>query len=256
MIQETLDLLDRIEAGHVDPLSAALSAAMDHMVLQLRSGSGFSIQPPYRRQITERLSSLWLDTADGAINLMLSELKGAFPLLEKKEELTATRLQILNNYISRFGAGRASNIIHTTEQQIRDLINGGLAQGEAADAVFSQVTDKVPELANLRALLISRTEAHAVSQYTSQKMAERSQIPLDKIWNTTQDMRVRDFGFSGRVSQFNHRIMQGQAVGLYQSFQVPTLGGGFESLQFIGDPSGSAGNVINCRCVQTYRRKD
>ena len=134
------------------------------------------------------------------------------------------------------------------------MVLGGLAVGQAQESVFASLVNKIPTLASARAALITRTEVHSAGQFASQKVAERSGLTLRKMWHSVNDEHTRTFGLFGRMDQFNHRVMHGLKVALDQPFRVPMLAGGFEPLLFPGHPSGSPGNVINCRCVQTYER--
>jgi len=56
----------------------------------------------------------------------------------------------------------------------------------------------------------------------------------EKEWLSTMDDRVRDA----------HANANGQVVKINQSFSV-----GGEQLRYPGDPMGSAGNTISCRCT-------
>ena len=54
------------------------------------------------------------------------------------------------------------------------------------------------------------------------------------------DSKVRD----------DHAEADGQEVGMDEAFDV-----GGEQLMYPGDPAGSAGNTINCRCTVIYNSK-
>ncbi len=245
----------RLEAQFVGDLESTLAAAMDEATVNLRQTHLAGPLPPtFRRSIVEHLAALWLATTKTFADLMIEHFETEFKHLSRKQAQEAVVSRIVNQYIANFGAQKASQIIRTTEVQIRDLVLGGMLKGEAQEAVFSAIVNKIPGLAKARAAIITRTEVHAASQFTSQKMAERAGIRLVKVWHTVGDTRVRTFGLFGRKDEFNHRIMNGLSVSLDRPFQVPTRLGGLEALLFPGDPAGSPGNVINCRCVQTYER--
>jgi uncharacterized protein with gpF-like domain len=227
---------------------------MDQYVELLRvSGAAYVGLPvPARHGIITALAQLHRDTIEEFAGLMFRSFAEGFKTLELKQE-DATRL-LVSRYIDRYGARQAAQIIDTTQQQVYSLITGGLTRGEAVSAVFGNFINKIPEIADGRAKIITQTEVHAAGQYASQRVAELSSIPLKKIWATIKDERTR--GGPGRLDQFNHWVMDGTTVALSAPYAVPTLLGGLEMLQFPGDPSGSAGNVINCRCVQLYERAD
>ncbi len=251
-----LDEMDRLEAIFVSDLESVLAAAMDEATVNLRQTHLPDALPlTFRKSIIEQLSAIWLATTDSFANLMVEHFEDAFKHLSHKQVQTEVVSQIVDQYIESFGAQKAAQIIQTTETQIRDIVLGGMLKGEAQEAVFSAIVNKIPGLAKVRATVITRTEVHSVSQFASQKMAERAGIRLNKVWHTVGDSRVRTFGLFGRMDQFNHRIMNGTTVSLDQPFRVPTRLGGFEALSFPGSPGGSPGNVINCRCVQTYERE-
>jgi len=89
--------------------------------------------------------------------------------------------------------------------------------------------------------------------FASLPSAKRSTTELVKEWVTVEDGRVRDFGEGdGIVDDFSHRSMNEVTVPLDQPFKVPMRTGATEELMYPGDPSGSAANVINCRCAQVY----
>jgi len=62
-----------------------------------------------------------------------------------------------------------------------------------------------------------------------------------KEWLSTDDDRTRG---ADPKDEFNHLAADGETVDLDAEF---TKTG--EALQYPGDPAGSAGNIINCRCA-------
>ena len=247
-IDEQLALLDRLESEFSPRISENLRDGMLHMLEEFRQTR--LPGPPPAGQLSSLgrlLQDLWTASADGSSKLMMAFLQ---------TKATDTVRGLVQDYINQFGSRTADQILATSQRQIRDLMSGGLAAGEAADAVYEELLGKIPEIADLRGLLITRTESHSATQFAAWQLARRSSVPLTKVWNAVNDERTRDFGELGRISQFNHRVMDGQKVGLNDSFLIPRIIGGYENLMFPGDPRGSAGNVINCRCIQTYERAD
>lgn len=256
LVENMLDEMDRLETIFVGDLESVLGAAMDEATINLRETHLPGLLPPtFRQSIVQQLSAIWLATTESFANMMADHFEDAFKHLSRKQVQTEVVSRIVDQYIENFGARKAAQIIRTTETQIRDIVLGGMLKGEATEAVFSNIVNKIPGLAKVRATIITRTEIHSVSQFASQKMAERAGIRLLKVWHSVNDSRTRTFGLFGRIDAFNHRIMNGTTVALDQPFRVPTRMGGFETLPFPGHPSGSPGNVINCRCVQTYEKE-
>lgn len=252
LVEKTVELMDQLEASAAPSLSDVLRQGM----IELADDSRFSrtvlaASPSFIRAVDEELRKLWRAATDGGFRLITQFFSEGFKGEQKSQEVIDL---ILNRYLENYGQSQAAQILRTSETQIRDMMAGGMARGEAAEAVYSAVLERIPELARLRSLIISRTEIHAAVQFASYQTALRSSIPLTKVWNSVQDERTRDFGEVGRISQFNHRVMDGVRAALLSPFLVPAIGGGVEPLDFPGDPRGSAGNIINCRCVQSYER--
>lgn len=250
LLDETLALFNDLEDRQAMLLEAALVSGMDEMLgKQIRPNASVEMSAAARGRISLVLSRLWSDTVRESVGQVEAELAA----LSAKAEPALTN-RILTDYIGRHGGYRAAQIILTTEHQIRDMMLGGMAAGEAQAAVFANISERIPELAKTRALLITRTETHTANQFASQQFAEASALALTKTWHSVIDDRTRRFGLLGRQDAFNHLVMNGVTAPLREAFAVPTRAGGFESLLFPGHPGGSAGNTINCRCVQTYER--
>jgi len=253
MVKQNLALLDAVEARMAPNLEKILFASIVDMLRQAESGfTAFQIPPEFRRPLINTISAIWWQAAEGQINLMADTFKEGFPTLTHKDDRQNEVARLVDAYASSYGSRRAAQILTTTEKQTQALIRGGMARGESAATVINSALESAPATAGLRSLLITRTESHAASQFAAFRLAQQSNIALNKIWNTTVDQQTRRLP----ENNFDHLIMNGQEVSLLRAFQVPTSAGGVERLQYPGDPSGSAGNVINCRCIQTFRRQE
>ena len=94
-----------------------------------------------------------------------------------------------------------------------------------------------------RVNLIARTETHRTASCKETKLLLRN-INISgtqKEWIAIQDARTRA----------THSIASGQRIPLDQKFVV-----GGERLKYPGDPSGSPGETINCRCSVIYTTPD
>ena len=130
-----------------------------------------------------------------------------------------------------------TNLIGITQR-----LNLVLAQGIVQGLSYREIAKKVDEVFNVgykRALTLARTEAHRIRETASfEKAMEAASIgiPVEKMWSANFDEKTREA----------HGEADGQIVPIDEPFIVNG-----ERLMFPGDPSGSAANVINCRC---YRR--
>ena len=90
--------------------------------------------------------------------------------------------------------------------------------------------------------MIAPTESHAASNAAQQQAAVATGLPMLKEWvAANQPDRTRQ----------DHQEADGQTVELHMPFIV-----GGEELMQPGDPTGSAENVINCRCVSAFVVQD
>ena len=69
---------------------------------------------------------------------------------------------------------------------------------------------------------------------------------MKREWLSAKDKRTRSIEDG---DEFDHIGANGQIVGIDEPFLIDKLSGGTEAIMYPGDPSGSAGNVINCRCA-------
>lgn len=143
---------------------------------------------------------------------------------------------------------RMVNIGDQVWGQIQTQLSEGFAAGESINQLASRL-NTVAGLSTPRALVTARTEvigAANAGAYEQMVFSGFTDEEVSKQWLATEDPRTRK----------SHREADGQTVALHQPFVVDvvqSVGGvdvtvGTENLNFPGDPLGSAGNVINCRC--------
>jgi len=94
-----------------------------------------------------------------------------------------------------------------------------------------------------QALRIARTETTTATNAATVLAAQSSNLVLEKNWVSVQDNRTRR-------KIYDHLDMNGQKVDEFATFFV-----GGENLDYPGDPKGSAGNTINCRCKVVFTVK-
>lgn len=243
-VMALLERLDQIEKKHVGPLADILSVGVD-LTLANIDKPYFALPKAWHDQLTTRLFYVWKESSEASSEIVNERFIG-------KSLYDASLKTSISDFAELFGAGRAVLISNATSSIVIDKVRRGLARGQSREELLRQIAIESPQVSAARAQLIVATESHSSSQYSSQRVAEASGRLLVKIWNSVGDDRTRRFGLLGRQSQFNHLVMNGQRRPLFDTFSIPTRLGGFEQLQYPGDPNGSPGNVINCRCVQTY----
>lgn len=141
--------------------------------------------------------------------------------------------------------------------EVYRLISGVIADGVAAGESTADIAARVDDVLQVtgsdrwpnRSVVVARTEVGAaVNAGTLAAAGQRQRDtgrPMVKTWIATTH------GPSATTTRPAHLAADGQTVPLTQPFMV-----GGEPLQYPGDPSGSAGNVIQCRCALSTRAAD
>lgn len=148
-------------------------------------------------------------------------------------------------WIARHGAQHVTQISGTTFEQAMALINKAVADavteglGTAATAALikRRMAQQAVVMSSFRARMIARTEAHTAANAANHEAALASGVITQQEWVSSADERTR----------LDHMDANGQTVGIREKFNV-----GGELLEYPGDPNGSAGNIINCRCVAVH----
>jgi hypothetical protein len=120
--------------------------------------------------------------------------------------------------------------------EINTAIASGLIAGDDY-ATIASILDGKFDIGYYNAKRIVRTEGHRVRENGTQnsyEQAESKGLNITKVWLAAVDERTRE----------SHAQADGQEVNIDEAFIVDG-----EELMHPGDPSGSAENVINCRCT-------
>lgn len=124
------------------------------------------------------------------------------------------------------------------QELVRDGINEGLSIPNIADTIDTLYLEQI--IPN-RSTVIARTEVISSTNYGGQQAALATGLTLTKTWLATSDERTRD----------GHQEADGQTVNINEPYIVNG-----EALMFPGDPNGSAANIIQCRCSETYQEAE
>jgi HK97 family phage portal protein len=134
------------------------------------------------------------------------------------------------DWISAYGAGQVKDINTTTKEKLQKTLSEGIESGEGIPALKNRVLSVMGEAKTSRAEKIARTETHnSVGKGTQETYSEAG--VKKKEWLTSMDGRERE----------SHAAINGEVVEIDESFS--------NGLSFPGDPSGSAEEVVNCRCT-------
>ena len=134
---------------------------------------------------------------------------------------------------------KISTINQTTRNKVTAVITEYVSTGKGLDELITKLqTEVLPSHQAARARTIATTTTTTAMNAGSNAMMQRFRDDLQyQQWFSQKDDKVRE------SLDFDHVEADGQRVEIGQPFIVSG-----ESLRYPGDPSGSLGNIINCRC--------
>ena len=167
-------------------------------------------------------------------------------LLNKKgyKEISDNVRRLFNLWVDNYGLELCKDMNNTTKKKLRKVLAEAVFEGdsipektkkliEASDGMFDE--DK-----KWRATMIARTESCSTMNAGANELYKSEGINY-KEWISVQDDRTRD----------SHLMMDGVVVPITDKFEVPAFDnveGGV--LSYPGDPTGPAGQTVNCRCTE------
>ena len=130
----------------------------------------------------------------------------------------------------------AMEINETTKKDILKQLSEAEKNGEGIPQMKNRIKGLFEETYKNRATTVARTEVTSANNKAGLEAAKQANMG-HKIWICSLDERTREA----------HAEADRQTVKINEPFIV-----GGEELMFPGDPRGSAWNIVNCRCTQTY----
>lgn len=151
--------------------------------------------------------------------------------------------RLLQQFIDSNSFEKANEIAATSIDELRLILSQGLGDGLSSDEISKLIVDKFKnQLALSRTIRIVRTETHNALMFANLEstkiLNDDLNLGLRKEWVAVEDDdRTRE----------DHVIADGQVVAMEDTFTV-----GSDQMLRPGDPTASAGNVINCRCALAF----
>lgn len=159
-------------------------------------------------------------------------------------KFTSDMNQAITRYINKFGLTRVVSMRRQYIEHIVALIstdyNIALPDAELIKIIQGVVGHR--NFYRWQAERIARTEATAAASYGAVKAGESFGFITNKEWISSNDPRTR----RRPPGDYDHLEMDGVTVGQTEFFE---FNGGQDRIQYPGDPTGQASNVINCRCT-------
>lgn len=131
----------------------------------------------------------------------------------------------------------------TTKRKIKRVLIEGIESGKPVEVMRKGIQEVFKDATKSRARMIARTETNSTMNKGIVEGWRKSEVVDKKVWLTAPGAEFP-----------RHHLIEGlnkQTVGLDEYFNVSG-----ELLEHPGDPSGSAKNIINCRCTMIAKVKE
>lgn len=194
-------------------------------------------RPAIERTVRGMYSAAW-DTLGGRILRAAKSVHGAAWV--RKQDPDDEHAEALRQFIAQYAASRVDMVQGTTTDQIRRIIQNAQEAGEGVEGVAKRIRESSSSMSQVRSQVIARTEVHNAGQAAQDSAARAGGAAQRKEWFASLDDRTRD-------DRYSHVDADGEIVGMNETFEQTG-----ESMRYPGDPRGSSGNVIMCRCGVGY----
>lgn len=209
------------------------------------------MEPVYRKLYTmcivneaQQAWDKWVKPLSGEQKDFIDDLSRILGINATPSELIRIWRRLAGDYMTINIMSRLENVTDTTRKAINKIIEKASNEGYGADKIAREIVSQAKGEINVnRSNLIARTETMNALNRGKRIAMLSSNLMWNHKWLATRDDRTRH----------PHLHMNNEpAIPLEQDFVV--FG---ESLAYPGDPRGSAGNVILCRCTETFEvRRD
>lgn len=238
------DALDEINSK-IELLMARQDADMQHVIYQVEYQKALKTQV---QAILETLQTNEFETVseylaqsyeEGFIGTMYDLQGQGIPLIFPiDQEQVVQAIQAETKLSESLYASMGHDIT-----DLKKKITGEISRGLSSGQMYSEITRNIASWARIpknNAMRIARTEAHRIqtkASFDAQHKAKSKGADVVKQWDASLDGKTRD----------SHRKLDGEIRELNEPFS--------NGLMYPGDPSGSAEEVINCRCALLQRAR-
>ena len=237
-------LQDRVERRYIRELEKEFRQTMKQTAKHFEETGNVKVDDEHAKRIGNILKSEAATTIEVFTDHIREALKDTIGPHVVKTERDSLVERLFQEWMRTRGMETAEDdIASSTRRQIARMVAQGREAGEGTSEIARRINSRINHMSRLRSETIARTESHAAANYAQTEAIKDAGVKARKEWISARDDRTRD----GLDSEFDHVAANGQAVELDEPFQING-----ESLMFPGDPAGSAGNVINCRCATGF----
>lgn len=223
-------------------MAKELRASYKAAAAALEQGGVFAMAPAIRSNSVSMANTLarsYIDIGTTFAKRLSGNMKAHYPTY-RKDIFGLPFDERMMRFAMDWTATRITQIDQTTEAHVRRIVQNMLADGLSLQDAAKQISEVAGPMSATRAHIIARTEAHTAANAGQQFEAEASEFEMVKEWISSLDDRTR----TDPPDQFDHKEPNGETASKDGRFNV-----GGELLLYPGDPAGSPGNVINCRCA-------
>lgn len=230
--------VDRLTARVLPVVDRALNEVADRFAPLVASAE------PIDTYDTQRLTALWQEASGELLELLGQVYTGSANRLLRDLGAGQLTTQTLRTAYLETAANRLALVGDDLWKESVESLATGVRHGED----YRQLRDRLretfhrdgTELGASRAMRIARTEVQAAVNRGTQDAVQAlpaGRRPGYKTWLAADDSRTRPA----------HASADNQTVAVDEPFDV-----GGELLMYPGDPAGSAGNTVQCRCAVAY----
>ncbi len=160
---------------------------------------------------------------------------------KRVEEMDPVFERAMRAYVAKYSGQKVTQVTKATQKQVSQIVRRGIEEGLTNREIAALIQKDGKIYSAYRSKMIARTESHSAANAASQGQAKESGVVKRKEWIAAFDDRTR----AGDNSDFDHTDVE--SVRIEKPFNVSG-----EELEHPGDPAGSAGNIIMCRCAMGY----
>ncbi len=176
---------------------------------------------------------------NGFIGTMFDLQGQGIPLCFPLDQEAMVRAVQLDSKISHGLYSKLGEDVTQLKKKIAAQVSRGISTGMSFQQVAQQLAGTT-KIGYNNAVRIARTEGHRIQVQSGMDACYKAQekgADVVKQWDSTLDARTRE----------SHSMVDGEIRELNEKFS--------NGLMFPGDPSGGAGEVVNCRCALLQRAK-
>jgi len=182
-------------------------------------------------------------------------LKAEIPTDEQWKNFVRYKLERLaGNRITAITDSSRDLAIRIVKDTLAEGAKEGMGTSQLSVLLRDNMKEKWGDFSTYRAARIARTETTMASNLGSLTGAQQTGEPMLKVWLSTRDSRTRGPRRPNRSRYDHYDKYPAGPDGEKRELNEPFTKTG-EELMHPGAYSGSAGNVIHCRCTMIYEPK-